>query len=188
MDTPRRRLAVTLALACAALVTVATSPPHMDFPGLEAEESVRAHLDSTTLFATHFTVRLAAEHNGPTVDGGQLEAFLSASASGCLLGIDTIDDAGTCVAVADFNDRPRLELSYVFDGADGGPTVAGSLMQERLFKGCPVGSACEQGVTFKVSLAKDETRPTAMTLQVRASAQGGTVDRTAQNGLTLTQP
>lgn len=184
----RRRLAVTLVLATSALVTIATSPPHTVFPGLTASNETRVLLDTAEpSFTTHLTVRLAAEQNGTAPDGGGLAASLSVSASGCFVGVDVIDDAGVCREVKDFSNRPALLVSVRPDGADAGLEDP-QLVSQPLFLNCAVGSACSQGLTVTVSLARGEVRPTQVDLAVSASAQGGTVDRNATEALTITQP
>lgn len=183
----RRRLFVTLALASTTLVTIATSPPRPFFPGLSASHQTRAQLDTgTPTFSTHLTARLAASQNGGAVDAGALLVSLTAIATGCVVGVDTFSDAGVCLEVADFNNRPSLKVGVQLDGSDAG--VEATQAGLRLFEACPVGSDCTQGLTVTVSRSEGETRPLVVELEVAVSARGGTVDPNAVDALTLTQP
>ncbi|MBL8918971.1 MAG: hypothetical protein JNJ54_08950 [Myxococcaceae bacterium] len=185
-----RRVAVTVALACAGVVTIATSPPRRDFPDLHATRERQVLLDPTTpTFATHATVRLAATHNGAPPDGGRaLGGWVEAEASGCLVGVDSFNDAGSCVSIDESVARPTLELVFTRDGEAAGIATTREAFNDQLFERCVVGSDCTHGFTLKVSLARGETRPTVVTLKVSATASGGTVDPGDPNGLTITEP
>jgi len=139
----RRILAVTV-FSAVAVISVATSPARVGLQDCRGS-SIVVLSGANPSAQSHFTFDLSAEGN-PGGNAGMLNAFANLEATLC----DANRDAG-CVYVP-HPDGGSLEL--ILD--DGGTTALELIgSQVPLFTGCPVGSACSDGLALRYTLPQD---------------------------------